>query len=220
MGLPVSGPHLITGYAGLGRKESKCPGLAGSCGTPFSPPGASWSLNVGTRAPGRPALAPFCLTPVPGHSPRLAMRTCACSRREKISTKECVVQAPADRMGPPEREQARRGWGDGSWEGKQRCARQQARQRRASHCSQSHGSGALGRGRIPASAQQSPRLPRPACLPLSPDPELRGPARPRKEKDSSSVPPTNFMASVFCFISPLRSTASLHPALSWGSFWF
>ena len=26
--------------------------------------------------------------------------------------------------------------------------------------------------------------------------------------------------SVFCFISPLRSIASLHPALSWGSFWF
>lgn len=85
------------------------------------PPGVLWSQGR-AWAPGRPTRAPFGITPVPGLTSRLAVRTCACSRREEISTKECAVREPADRMGLPERERARRAPGDRSREGKQRCA--------------------------------------------------------------------------------------------------
>lgn len=99
---------------------------------------------MGIRAQGGPP-EPLLPHPSPGHAPRLSVRTCTCSRRGKDQHEGMCCPGSSGQDGPAGERASGERSGDGSWEGKQRCARQQARQCRASHCSQSHRSGALGR---------------------------------------------------------------------------
>lgn len=221
-GPPVSGPCIIAGDTGLGGSGPSSQGWLGTGEAP-PPPGCPRVSECGSRAPGRPARAPFRTTPGPGLPSRLTVRTCTCSRWEKISTKECAVRGPADRMGPLESQRARRAQGDRGWEGGRRCARQLARQRQSSHHSQTPGSGALGPQRITASAQPGPRLPGPAGLPPARDPGLQGGPSQRRKQTHPLRPRPAYQASVcltVCLPSPSSgpgySPASLRPALPCG----
>lgn len=111
-----------------GRKRSKFSGLTGYWGNPdlkwhsSLPPSGALGSQCRAKATGRPPWAPLPHLPSSCLASHLTVRMCTHNLWEEISTMECAVQQPVDRMGPQEREQVRRAQGDQSWEGKQRCA--------------------------------------------------------------------------------------------------